>query len=189
MLIRILTVSLLSMLMSGCLVWVEDKTDLEHFVSKERARPAGRIEPLPEYKPYESFVYEGASLREPFVALQPMQAVGSLPEEKPVEKNTLKPDSNRVKEYLEEFSLDDLVMVGTISRRGNNQLWALVRDTERAVHRVSVGDYMGLDHGQVVAIDERKLELVEIVSNGRGGWMKRPRVVALDERGSVAKKQ
>ena len=189
MLIRIFTVTILSMLASGCMVWVEDKTDLERFVSKERARPAGRIEPLPEYKPYESFVYEGASLREPFVALQPMQAVGTLAEEKPEEKNALKPDSGRAKGYLEEFSLDDLVMVGTISRRGKNTLWALVRDTERAVHRVSVGDYMGLDHGQIVAIDERKIELVEIVSNGRGGWMKRPRVVALDERGSVAKKR
>lgn len=186
--IRIFIVIVLSMLASGCVVWVEDKTDLERFVSKERARPAGHIEPLPEYKPYESFVYEGASLREPFVALKPMQAVGTL-EEKPEEKNTLKPDSDRVKEYLEEFSLDDLVMVGTISRRDSDTLWALVRDTERAVHRVSVGDYMGLDHGRIVAIEERKIEMVEIVSNGRGGWMKRPRVVALNEHGSVAKKK
>lgn len=188
MVIRIFIVTILSMLASGCVVWVEDKTDLERFVSKERARPAGRIEPLPEYKPYESFVYEGASLREPFVALQPMQAVGTL-EEKPEEEDTLKPNSDRVKEYLEEFSLDDLVMVGTISRRGSDTLWALVRDTERAVHRVSVGDYMGLDHGLIVAIEERKIEMVEIVSNGRGGWMKRPRVVALNETSSAAKKK
>lgn len=189
MLIRVSLIAVLSMLASGCMVWVEDKSDLERFVNKTRAKPADRIEPLPEYKPYESFVYEGASLREPFVALQAMQAVGKLAETKRENKNTLKPDQARPKAYLEEFSLDDLVMVGTITRRGKDKLWALIKDGGKAVHRVSVGDHMGLDYGQIITIDERKVELVEIVSNGRGGWMKRPRVVALEERGTEAKKR
>ena len=189
MLLRVSLIAVISMLASGCMVWVEDKSDLERFVNKTRAKPAGKIEPLPEYKPYQSFVYEGASLREPYVPLQPMQAVGQLADTKRENKNDLKPDTVRPKAYLEEFSLDDLVMVGTITRRGKDKLWALIKDGERAVHRVSVGDHMGLDYGEVIAIDERKVELVEIVSNGRGGWMKRPRVVALEEHGTEAKKR
>jgi len=180
---RVLSLILLSTLMSGCVVWVEDSSDLQQFVQRTKARPAGLIEPLPDYKAYESFVYEGASLREPFVALQPMQAVGKI-EEQDTSDNGIYPDESRIKAYLEDFSLDDLSMVGTINMRGSEKLWALVKDTRNAVHRVSVGDHMGLDFGEIVAIDERKIELVEIVANGRGGWMKRPRTLALNERGS-----
>lgn len=193
MLIRAAVLALLSTLVSGCVVWVEDTQDLTRFINKTKARPAGKIEPLPEYKPYKSFVYEGASLREPFRALQPMQAVGESEGQQDgpngEENGGLTPDSQRQKEYLEEFSLDDLVMVGTIKRLGSNTLWALIKDTKSAVHRVTVGSYMGLDYGSITAIDERKLELEEIISNGRGGWMKRHRVIALEESAAAGKTQ
>ncbi|MGB0466295.1 MAG: pilus assembly protein PilP [Pontibacterium sp.] len=182
---------MLSTLVSGCIVWVEDAQDLTGFINKTKARPAGKIDSLPEYKPYQSFVYEGSSLREPFRPLQPMQAVGSLDAGGKTgrrEATGLMPDESRMKDYLEDFSLDDLVMVGTIKNLGSNTLWALVKDTKNAVHRVSVGSHMGLDFGEVTSIGERKLELVEIVSNGRGGWMQRPRVLALDERKKAEKK-
>jgi type IV pilus assembly protein PilP len=43
------------------------------------------------------------------------------------------------------------------------------------------GNYLGNDYGEVTAISERELQLVEIISNGRGGWMKRPRTLMLEE--------
>ncbi len=185
MAIRLIVGILLSSALSGCVVWVEDTQDLTRFVAATKARPVGHIEPLPEYKPYQSFVYEGSSLREPFTPLQPLQAIGNLNDPQSNEatssKESLRPDDDRERDYLEEFSLDDLIMVGTIRHLGNNTLWALVRDTNNAIHRVGIGSHMGLDYGEIVAIEERKLELVEIVSNGRGGWMKRPRVMALKQ--------
>lgn len=173
MIFRSLTVIAVSVLMSGCIVWVDDTQDLKRFVQSVRSKPAGKVEPLPEYKPYESFVYEGSSLREPF---RPLAAMQSYDDTLDGANTGFAPDQSRPKEYLEEFSLDDIHMVGTIRL---SSLWALVKDPKGAVHRVEVGDHLGLDFGEVVAIEERRMELVEVVSNGRGGWMKRPRVLTL----------
>ncbi|WP_027856728.1 pilus assembly protein PilP [Marinobacterium jannaschii] len=179
--LRLVGVLSLSGLLNGCVVWVEDLADLKQFVSQARSQPSGRIEPLPEYKPYENFVYHGVSLREPFRALTPLQP--EVLEEQPKQvASTLQPDQQREKGYLESFSLDDLNMVGTIRKGGKGQFVALVRDQNGAVHRVVVGDYIGLDYGEVRKIDNDKVELREIVDNGRGGWMRRSRNLVLDTR-------
>lgn len=167
---------LLSLSLSGC-IWVDDTEDLQRFTREQQARPSGKIEPLPTFKPYESFVYEGASLRDPFRAL-----VRTSPEREDVAgASAIQPDRERPKEYLEAFAVDELQMVGTITEPGKDRLWALIKDPNQEVHRVSTGNYLGNDYGEVVAISERELELVEIISNGRGGWMKRPRTLTLEE--------
>lgn len=167
----------LSLLMQGC-IWVEDTTDLRQFVTEKAAVPGGKIEPLPEFKPYESFVYEGSSLRDPFVPLVMLTQEQTIPQDGQTE---LQPDTDRIKEYLEEFPVDQLVMVGTITALNDGALISLIRDTNGEVHQVQVGNHLGLDYGVVMAIDERSMKLEEIVSNGRGGWMKRPRTVTLPE--------
>ncbi|MGB0204423.1 MAG: pilus assembly protein PilP [Neptuniibacter sp.] len=169
---------LLSFTLSGCVDWVEDKQDLVQFVNNAKAAPSGKIEPLPEFKPYHSFVYEGASMREPFVELVPY----TEPEEVDkviAEAGGLQPDQQRQKEYLESFAVDQLEMVGTILKKDDSTLWALIKDSNAEVHRVSKGAYMGLDFGQIVEVDEEKVVLSEIVTNGRGGWMKRSRNLVL----------
>ena len=167
----------LAFTLQGC-IWVEDTTDLRQFVTDKAALPGGKIEPLPEFKPYESFVYEGSSLRDPFVPLVMLTEEQVTPLDGQTE---LQPDQDRVKEYLEEFPIDQLVMVGTITALQDGALISLIRDTNGEVHQVEVGNHMGLDYGVVMAIDERSMRLEEIVSNGRGGWMKRPRTVTLPE--------
>lgn len=167
----------LTLMMQGC-IWVEDNTDLRQFVADKAAQPGGKIEPLPEFKPYESFVYEGSSLRDPFVPLVMLTEEQTIPQDGQTE---LQPDDGRIKEYLEEFPVDQLVMVGTITALEDGELISLIRDTNGEVHQVVVGNHMGLDYGVVMVIDERSMQLEEIVSNGRGGWMKRPRTVTLPE--------
>lgn len=174
---KILVAVALTLMMQGC-VWVEDTTDLRQFVSEKASLPGGKIEPLPEFKPYESFVYEGSSLRDPFVPLVMLTEEQEIPQDGQTE---LQPDYERIKEYLEEFPVDQLMMVGTITGLDDGQLISLIRDTNGEVHQVVVGNHMGLDYGVVMAIDERSMKLEEIVSNGRGGWMKRPRTVTLPE--------
>lgn len=165
-----------ALLTTGC-IWVEDTADLHRFVAETLVRPGGRIEPLPEFKPYESFVYEGSSLRDPF---QPLVAESEADEVAEPDSG-IKPDEERPKDYLESFAVDQLRMVGTITPRGDETLYALVRDNKNEIHRVTVGDHMGLDYGEVVQVDERTIKLVEIISNGRGGWMTRPRNLAMPE--------
>jgi len=167
--------------LTGCVDWVDGTADLKQFVVTQNSQPAGQIKPLPEFKPYHSFVYEGASMREPFTPLVPLSIVPDsdkqLVEEEPTR---LKPDQEREREYLESFALDSLVMVGTIELKSGS-LWALIQDSNSELHRVAKGNFMGLDHGEITSIDDRSIQLSEIISNGRGGWMKRPRSIDLLE--------
>jgi type IV pilus assembly protein PilP len=165
-------------LVSGC-IWVEDTTDLSEFVTDVQAKPKGKIEPLPTFKSYHSFVYQGASLRDPFEPLVRVET--TLANVDQDENNGLQPDQDRPRSYLEQFSFDQLSMVGTIGKAEEDFFWALVLDDNHEIHRVKVGDYLGLDFGRVVAVSDQQLEVLEIISNGRGGWMQRPRKIELAE--------
>ncbi len=70
-------------------------------------------------------------------------------------------------------------MVGTLSNQEGT--FALVRGAG-GVHRVKVGDYLGRNDGKIVSISEGKIDVVEIVPDGEGGWLERPRSLTLKER-------
>lgn len=175
---RLMLIAALTTTLSAC-IWVDDTDDLVQFVTDVQAKPKGRIEPLPTFEPYHSFVYQGASLRDPFV---PLVKVAAVPFDiKAGDGNGLEPDLKRPKGYLEQFSLDDLAMVGTIGKVDEPGFWALIRDENDEIHRIATGDHMGLDFGEVIAVTEQQVDVLEIISDGRGGWMQRSRVVELTE--------
>ena len=153
-------------------------SDLDQFMAETKAKPRGKVEPLPEFKAYQSFTYSAANRRDPFTP--PMDVVlSAVIEDKPA--NSVKPNFDRPKELLETFTLGALKMVGTLQMQEENTLWALISDNDRGIHRVKPGQFMGKNHGRIVVIDESQLELIEIVPNGRGGWLERPRSIALDD--------
>src|SRR2546430_42646 len=41
--------------------------ELARFIEDTKKEPGGRVEPLPEIKPYETFLYSAAELRSPFL--------------------------------------------------------------------------------------------------------------------------
>ena len=73
----------------------------------------------------------------------------------------------------------ELAMVGTLMRE-EGALWALVRDGDGGVVKVKTGQFMGQNHGRIVAVTDYKINLIEIVPNGQGGWIERPRTLALE---------
>jgi type IV pilus assembly protein PilP len=158
------------LLVSGCAA--RDFGDLETFKDQLQQRPKPPVAPLPEFIPYQAFAYGAGNLRSPF---EPPQRV------QPVDPNraqaNVRPDRNRVKQYLEQFAIGQLKMVGTLSR--DARLYGLIEDPSGGVHRVGPGDFMGNDHGRVHGINEGTIELVEIVSDGTGGWIERARTVSL----------
>ena len=91
-----------------------------------------------------------------------------------------RPDLDRPREVLENFDLKSLAMVGTLQGVEGN-LFALIRDNSGGIHRVRTGNYMGQNYGRIVGVSETRIELIEIVPNGRGGWVERPRSLSLDE--------
>jgi type IV pilus assembly protein PilP len=152
-----------------------DMSDLEQFTSSIKARKSGHIEPLPEIKPYDSYSYQSAEERDPFISTFEIQ-------EKVAEEDTgtgIRPDKNRRKEALESYPLDTLRMVGILDQKG--MTWAVIKAQDGTIHRVQKGNYLGQNHGRITGISEEKVDLIEIVPNNRGGWEERPTKIAMSE--------
>jgi len=145
--------------------------DLHSYIDQVKARPGGRIEPLPQVQPPPTFAYEPASRRSPFVLDTPQRKPRSGP------GAVDGPDPNRPREFLEQFPLDTLRMVGTLSDRRAS--FGLVQTNDGLVHRVTVGNHMGQNYGRVVKISDSQIQLVEIVSDGLGWFLERPAAIAL----------
>lgn len=143
--------------------------NLEEFVAEVKARPAPPLDPLPVMQQFETFEYSAQNLRDPFSTAFSAGSSASGP----------RPDSNRRKQVLEQFPLDSLDMVGTIGSKG--ALVALVMVPDKVTYRVRPGDYMGQADGRVTGVFEDRIELVELVSDGAGGWLERPATVSLDD--------
>lgn len=170
---RMLSIKRLFLVFAACGALTACSSDLDELKQKikdVRGKPGDRIEPLPELKPYESFVYAAANLRSPFVPSPP--ASTSL-------NSSLRPDSKRTREFLEQFPLDTLHMVGTLEIGGHK--YGLVRDTGGLVHRVLPGQYLGQNDGKIVSITPAKISVIQIVPDGVGGYIERPAAIALSE--------
>lgn len=153
--------------LSGC---TRDMADLEQYVSETKARQSGEIEPIPPIRQFEAFEYVAGGRPDPFVRPEDMPAslaAGGGP----------RPDPNRPSEPLEAFPLDSLQMLGIIDFDGRRM--ALVRAPDGVVHRVTPGNHLGQNYGQVGDIAESQIELNELIPDGFGGWIRRPAVLAL----------
>ncbi len=168
---RSLALGLMLVLLAGC-SGSNEFSDLRAFFDEVAGEPTGRVQPLPEFKPYESFKYGAANLRSPFQA--PLVIASRTNKPAP---GSIRPPANHVKSYLEEMNLATLQMVGSLELRG--QYYGLIKDGEGVVHQVGVGAYLGTQWGKIEKIEETRLELVEVVSNGGGGWLLRPRTIEL----------
>ena len=146
-----------------------DAPNLQQWVAEVKAKPAPPLDPLPVMQQFETFEYSAQSLRDPFSTAFAPGASAAGP----------RPDDGRPKQALEQFPLDSLKMVGTIGARGS--LVALVMGPDKVTQRVVPGNYMGQSDGRVTGVYEDRIELVELVSDGAGGWLERPATVSLDD--------
>lgn len=153
--------------LAGC---GNDLDELQQKVAEIKSRPGERIEPLPEIKPYEAFTYSAATMRSPFVPSAPVRNDMA---------NAVRPDVKRPREFLEQFPLDTMQMVGTLQLQGRN--YGLVQGKDGLVHRVLPGNFMGQNDGRIVGISSTKISIIEIVPDGLGGYIERPAALALNE--------
>lgn len=156
----------------------QDSSDLQQYITAVKARSPAPIEPIPEIKPYVRFIYPGHEV-------DPFDADMLKPEKAPNTDGGVSPDPNRVPEFLESFPLDSLRMVGTVNQ--GKDLWALIRIPDGAVHRVKVGNYMGKNHGKVTKVEDTRVDLLELVENGFGGYKEQENSIALSDNDSTKK--
>jgi len=142
--------------------------DLEKWVAEIRAKPAPPLDPLPVMQQFETFEYDAQNLRDPFSEVFNGGEAGGP-----------RPDAGRRKQTLEQFPLDSLDMVGTLGT--GRSLVALLMAPDKVTYRVQPGAYMGQSDGRVTAINEDRVELVELVPDGAGGWLERPATILLED--------
>jgi type IV pilus assembly protein PilP len=147
-----------------------DSDDLDEYINDIKKRKGGVIASLPEITPYEMFSYaaDKQGIRSPFRPDTPQAAGGGTGP---------RPDDDRSREYLESFPLDTLGMVGTMHI--NETMYGLVQTADGLIHRVIPGNYMGQNDGRITEISESEIGLVEIISDGIGGYIERDAAVGL----------
>ncbi|GLX90106.1 pilus assembly protein PilP [Pseudomonas fragi] len=131
------------------------------------------IDPLPARVQRQPFVYEATLLRSPFHGLHEDQGShwqASLLDYPQHEA--------RSRGLFEGTELAQFELVGTLSN--HQQANALLR-AKGVVHRVQPGDYLGRNNGQIAAITPQHVEVFEVISDGRGGWLERTLTISLKQ--------
>ncbi|MDH3563377.1 MAG: pilus assembly protein PilP [Gammaproteobacteria bacterium] len=160
--ISLLSAALISASLAACSS--DGLDDLREFVKNAHADKKPRVEPLPDIKMQETFIYNAANLTDPFAAFNLMpQGLKSA--------SGPRPDPKRRKEPLEDYPLDSLKMVGTLMR--GKQAWAVIQAPDGTVHRAQVGDHLGQNSGMIHKISDEKVDLIELIQGTLGDWIER----------------
>ncbi len=156
----------------------DEHSDIRAWMDENSKGLQGKVEPMPQIKPYVPYVYAAFELTEPFSELK-------LKVERPA-NGVLAPNANRPKEPLEAFDLDKLQMVGTLERA--KVMYALIKTPEGSMYRVKPGNYIGQNFGLITDISETEVKLKEIVEDSNGDWVERTSTIVLNEHQQEQKK-
>ena len=145
----------------------EQYGDLKQELAQLTKDLRGKVDPLPQVKPYEPVPYKAFDEVDPFKPSRiDVVASGAAM----AGASGIKPDLNRPKEPLEAFPMETLRMVGTLKQ--DNETYGLVRAGAN-LFRVKKGNYLGLNFGVITGIDENEIKLKELVQDGGGDWVER----------------
>ena len=158
----------------------EQYSDLKAELNEKTKDFRGRVDPLPQVRPYEPVPYTAEGVVDPF---RPDRIdVAGGPRVPRADAGKMAPDLNRPKEPLEAFPLESIQMLGTITQ--NRETFALVKAGPN-LYRVRKGNYLGLNFGVVTTIDEAQVNLKELVQDGQGEWVERASAQQLVGTGST----
>jgi type IV pilus assembly protein PilP len=154
----------------------EEHGDLKQELNQLTKDFRGRVEPLPQVKPYEPVPYTAEGQVDPF---RPERIDVALRQITPSASSArIEKERDRPKEPLEAFPLESIQMLGTITRA--NEVFALVKAGPN-LYRVRKGNYMGQNFGVVTGIDESQVSLKELIQDSGGEWVERNSALQLVE--------
>lgn len=154
----------------------EEHSDLKQELAQLTKDFRGRVDPLPQVKPYEPVPYTAEGQVDPF---RPERIDVAGARRAPVASNSrIEKERDRPKEPLEAFPLESIQMMGTITQK--KETFALVKAGPN-LYRVRKGNYMGQNFGVVTGIDETQISLKELIQDGGGEWVERNSALQLVE--------
>ncbi len=163
----------LSLLLAGC--GGPDHQDLRAWMAQQRAQLHPHVKPIQPPKPYVAAVYQLGTAVDPFSVAKLQTGVRQ-------EMSQLSPlvlaQMNRPKQPLEQYSLDQIQMVGSLSIHG--QRYALLK-AGNLLYRAHVGQYAGQHYGRITQINENQVVLQELVQDATGDWVQRTATLQLQE--------
>ena len=154
----------------------EEHSDLKQELGQLTKDFRGRVDALPQVKPYEPVPYTAEGQIDPFrpqrieVAQRKLSSTAS--------NSRMEKERDRPKEPLEAFPLESIQMMGTITQ--DRETFALVKAGPN-LYRVRKGNYMGQNFGVVTGIDESQITLKELIQDGGGEWVERNSALQLVE--------
>jgi type IV pilus assembly protein PilP len=153
----------------------DEHGDLKQELTQLTKDVRGKVDPLPQVKPYEPVPYTAEAQMDPFRPERIEVAQGTTAT---VSTSKLAPDPNRPKEPLEAFPLEAIQMLGTITQ--SKETFALVKAGTN-LYRVRKGNYLGQNFGVITAIDDAQIALKELVQDAGGEWIERSSALQLVE--------
>lgn len=163
----------LSMMVGLLLVGCDSRIDaVNEQMANIRNQPPLAIEPAPVFPPVPTFNYSAHQLKSPFV---PSSLAAEL---KIMAGKRVYPNLSRQLQPLESYAIESLNMKGSM-RSQSGQILALIQTPDGEIERVQRGSYMGMNHGRVINITPTQIDLVEIIPDGREGYVERPRSLVL----------
>ena len=148
----------------------ESHQDLRVWMSEQGKGARGKLDPLPQIKPYDPFAYNAFDLPDPFKPRKIEPTKGA---------SKLAPDLTRRKEPLEAYPVDSMAMVGSVVRGGRP--YALLK-VDNLLYQVKPGDYLGQNYGKITQISETNVAYREIVQDAAGEWIERNSALQLQEK-------
>ena len=148
----------------------ESHQDLREWMREQGKGAQGKLEPLPQIRPYEPFAYNAFDLPDPFKPRKIEPRKGD---------HGLAPDLARRREPLESFPLESLTMVGTLAK--DKSMYALVRTPDKDIYQVRSGNFMGQNFGVVTGISDTEIKLKELVQDSAGDWTERSSSLQLQQ--------
>lgn len=138
-----------------------------------RSQAPAQVEPAPTFTAVPSFEYAAQSLRSPFV---PSSVANEL---KMHASRPVQPNLHRKKHPLEDYALEELYMKGHLAGQDQTHAVALLQIPDGQLEQVRVGDYIGQHQGRIIKIQPTRIDLLELLDDGRGGFIQRPRSLML----------
>jgi type IV pilus assembly protein PilP len=165
----LMLLSVTGVILSGC----ESQIDEVNIKMAEiRSQPPLPIEATPSFDPAPSFQYSALEIRSPFL---PNSLATEL---KLMAGKQVYPNLSRTPQPLESYPLESLSMKGSL-KNSAGQIVALIQTPDSEVERIQVGSYLGSNYGRVVKITPTQIDLIEIIPDGRDGYVERPRSLVL----------